>query len=88
MTRVADTHVPDADFNSAAAVFGEKELADLTIAISLMNAYNRLAIAFRPAPDSTLAAGFLADLSVRHEGGGIEDGVMFGESRGMPSPCD
>ncbi|EKZ99777.1 hypothetical protein D769_08532 [Cupriavidus sp. HMR-1] len=57
VTRVADTHVPDADFNAAAAVFGEKELADLTIAISLMNAYNRLAISFRRAPDSTLAAG-------------------------------
>jgi alkylhydroperoxidase family enzyme len=31
-------------------VFGEKELADLTIAIGLMNAYNRLAISFRATP--------------------------------------
>ena len=28
----------------------EKELADLTIAIGLMNAYNRLAIGFRNPP--------------------------------------
>lgn len=55
VTRVADTHVPDDDFKVAATAFGEKELADLTMAISLMNAYNRLAISFRRAPDSALA---------------------------------
>jgi alkylhydroperoxidase family enzyme len=32
------------------AAFSEKELADLTIAIGLMNAYNRLAIGFRNPP--------------------------------------
>src|ERR1700692_606845 len=50
VTRVADTAVPDADFQAASAVFSEKELADLTIAIGLMNAYNRLAIGFRVPP--------------------------------------
>lgn len=50
VTRVADSHVPDADFAAARALFTEKELADLTIAIGLMNAYNRLAISFRTAP--------------------------------------
>lgn len=56
VTRVAHTHVPDADFHHAAEVFSEKELADLTIAIGLMNAFNRLAISFRRTPDSALAA--------------------------------
>jgi hypothetical protein len=28
----------------------EKQLADLTIAVGLMNAYNRLAISFRATP--------------------------------------
>lgn len=56
VTRVADTHVPDADFEAAAKVFSEKELADLTMAIGLMNAFNRLAISFRREPDSALAA--------------------------------
>jgi AhpD family alkylhydroperoxidase len=56
VTRVADTHVPEDDFNLAAAAFSEKELADLTMAICLMNAYNRLAISFRRPPDSALAA--------------------------------
>lgn len=50
VTRVAETGVPDADHEAAAAVFEPKQLADLTIAIGLMNAYNRLAISFRATP--------------------------------------
>jgi AhpD family alkylhydroperoxidase len=45
-----DEGVRDSAFEAAAAVFGEKQLADLTIAISLMNAYNRIAISFRATP--------------------------------------
>ncbi|MFM0573055.1 carboxymuconolactone decarboxylase family protein [Paraburkholderia caledonica] len=55
VTLVATTHVQDVDFNAAAVAFSEKELADLTMAISLMNAYNRLAISFRRTPDSCCA---------------------------------
>ncbi|MDB5575967.1 MAG: carboxymuconolactone decarboxylase family protein [Bradyrhizobium sp.] len=50
VTRVAETGVPDAEYEAAAAVFGQKQLADLTIAIGLMNAYNRMAISFRVPP--------------------------------------
>jgi len=50
VTRVADTAVPDAAYEAAARVFDAKQLADLTIAIGLMNTYNRLAISFRAAP--------------------------------------
>ncbi|WP_044562235.1 carboxymuconolactone decarboxylase family protein [Azospirillum sp. B4] len=50
VTRVADTAVPDAEFQAARTQFSDKELADLTIAIGLMNAYNRLAISFRAVP--------------------------------------
>ena len=50
VTRVAETDVPDEDFKDASAHFSEKELADLTIAIGLMNAYNRIAISFRATP--------------------------------------
>lgn len=56
VTRVAETGVPDVEFETASRVFDEKELADLTMAISLMNAYNRLAISFRRTPDAVLAA--------------------------------
>ena len=52
VTRVATTGVPDADYEAARAVFEERELVDLTIAIGLMNAYNRLAISFRSTPQA------------------------------------
>jgi AhpD family alkylhydroperoxidase len=55
VTRVAETGVPDADYQAAAAEFNEKELADLTYAIGLMNAFNRFGIAFRVTPAAAKA---------------------------------
>jgi AhpD family alkylhydroperoxidase len=55
VTRVADTGVPDDAYMAARAVFEERELVDLTIAIGLMNAYNRMAISFRNTPQAVLA---------------------------------
>lgn len=52
VTRVSETEVPDAHYRAVAAVFGEKELVDLTIAIGLMNLYNRMAISFRNVPEA------------------------------------
>ena len=54
MTRVAETGVPDEAYQAARAVFDERELVDLTIAIGLMNAYNRMAISFRNTPQAAL----------------------------------
>ena len=54
VTRVAETAIPEVDYQSARAVFGEKELVDLTIAIGLMNTYNRMAIGFRKQPQAVL----------------------------------
>ncbi|MGW8461590.1 carboxymuconolactone decarboxylase family protein [Pseudomonas sp. CLCA07] len=50
VTRVADTGVPDAEYEAAAAEFNDKELADLTYAIGLMNAFNRFGVTFRSTP--------------------------------------
>lgn len=50
VTNVAATRVPDEDYEAAAAAFQPQQLADLTIAIGLINAYNRLAIGFRAPP--------------------------------------
>lgn len=50
VTRVAETGVPDEAYQAARVVYEERELVDLTIAISLMNAYNRMAISFRATP--------------------------------------
>ncbi|HEY4366141.1 MAG TPA: carboxymuconolactone decarboxylase family protein [Steroidobacteraceae bacterium] len=55
VTRVAETHVPDADYEAAAAEFSAKELADLTYAIGLMNAFNRLGVTFRRPPAAAKA---------------------------------
>jgi AhpD family alkylhydroperoxidase len=52
VTLVAETAIPDEDYKAAAAEFGEKELVDLTIAIGLMNLFNRLAISFRKTPEA------------------------------------
>jgi AhpD family alkylhydroperoxidase len=54
VTRVSETGVPDEAFQAARTVFEEKELIDLTIAISLMNASNRMAISFRNTPRAAL----------------------------------
>jgi AhpD family alkylhydroperoxidase len=50
VTRLDDHGVSDGAFAAAAAAFGEKRLVDLTLAIALMNAYNRMAISFRAMP--------------------------------------
>jgi len=54
VTRVAETGVPDNAYEAARAVFNEKEIVDLTIAIGLMNACNRMAISFRRTPQAAL----------------------------------
>ncbi|MHB9836440.1 carboxymuconolactone decarboxylase family protein [Paraburkholderia terrae] len=54
VTRVADTGVPDDEYQAARKVFDEREIVDLTIAIGLMNAYNRMAISFRNPPQAAL----------------------------------
>ena len=50
VTLVAQTGVPDDAYLAARTVFSEKDLVDLTIAIGLMNAYDRIAISFRDVP--------------------------------------
>ena len=57
LARVAETHAPDADYQAVRAVFDDKELADLTFAIALINAYNRIGIGFGQGPDRS----FLTD---------------------------
>jgi alkylhydroperoxidase family enzyme len=54
VTRVAETGIPDEAYRAARAVFEERELVDLTIAIGLMNVYNRLAIGFRNTPQAVI----------------------------------
>jgi AhpD family alkylhydroperoxidase len=50
VTRVAESRVPDELYNEVRKQFSEKELADLTLAIATINAWNRLAISARTVP--------------------------------------
>ncbi|EPF74487.1 carboxymuconolactone decarboxylase family protein [Acinetobacter rudis] len=54
VTHVATSAVPDDVYAYAHSIFSEKELVDLTLAISLMNAYNRMAISFRNPPQALI----------------------------------
>ncbi len=50
ITLVSSTHVPDDVYEEARKHFSEQELADLTLAASVINCWNRLAIASRAVP--------------------------------------
>ena len=50
VTKVTEGHVPDAVFEEVREQFNDKELADLTMAIAAINAWNRMAISFRALP--------------------------------------
>lgn len=50
VTLVTEGHVPDEAFAAVREHFSEQELVDLTLAITTINAWNRLSIAFRNVP--------------------------------------
>lgn len=50
ITRIADTHAPDEDYALLRAHFTEAESVNLTLAIGVINTWNRLAIGFRKMP--------------------------------------
>lgn len=50
VTKITEGHVPDEAFEEVRKQFSEKELADLTMAIAAINAWNRMAISFRAQP--------------------------------------
>lgn len=47
LTRVADTHVPDEDYELVKAHFSPEEQVKLSLLIGVINIWNRLAIGFR-----------------------------------------
>lgn len=50
VTRIAETHAPDADYDAVRAHFTDKEVVDLTTLIGMINLWNRLMISFRGQP--------------------------------------
>jgi len=52
VTRLKDGNVPDEVYEDARGQFSEEELIDLTVAVTTINTYNRINIAFKtPAGD-------------------------------------
>ncbi|WLG52759.1 carboxymuconolactone decarboxylase family protein [Pseudomonas sp. FP1742] len=50
LTQLSLTHAPDEDYAQLSAEFSPKEMIDLTVAISTINSWNRLAVGFRKMP--------------------------------------
>src|SRR5216117_400566 len=50
VTNIRDGHAPDETYEEVGRHFNEKELVDLTLVITTINAWNRLAIAARTVP--------------------------------------
>ncbi|MES2070903.1 MAG: carboxymuconolactone decarboxylase family protein [Pseudomonadota bacterium] len=50
ITLLAQTHAPDADYEALRAQFSEAEQVNVTVAITTINSWNRLAVGFRKSP--------------------------------------
>jgi AhpD family alkylhydroperoxidase len=56
LTRIAESHAPDADYEALRGHFSDKEIVDLTVLAGLINVWNRIAIGLRfvhPIPGET-----------------------------------
>ncbi|RTZ41502.1 carboxymuconolactone decarboxylase family protein [Candidimonas sp. SYP-B2681] len=47
LTRLPDTAAPDADYNELSQHFSQEEQVHLTLAITVINSWNRIAVGFR-----------------------------------------
>lgn len=50
LTCIAETHAPDEVYESVKPYFADKQLVDLSVAVAMINLWNRLSIAFRSEP--------------------------------------
>jgi len=50
ITLVSETHVPDSAYEEVKKYFSEKEIIDLTVVATVINMWNRMAIATRSVP--------------------------------------
>jgi len=50
VTLITEGHVPDALYEETRKHFNEQELIDLTLAVTTINSWNRISIAFRTTP--------------------------------------
>ena len=50
LTNIQDGHAPDAVFQELRSHFSEEEIVTLTLAVTIINTWNRIAIGFRMVP--------------------------------------
>jgi AhpD family alkylhydroperoxidase len=55
VTLITNGHAPDDIFEETRKHFNEKEIADLTLAIATINAWNRLSISARLLPENSIS---------------------------------
>jgi AhpD family alkylhydroperoxidase len=60
VTLVASTGIPDSAYEAVRAQFSEDEIRTLTLAISMINTWNRLNVAFRAVPGNYTPGMFKA----------------------------
>jgi alkylhydroperoxidase family enzyme len=63
LTLVSQNHVPDSAYQEVRKQFGEKELVDLTLLVTTINTWDRLAIALRAVPGSYQPSAASASVS-------------------------
>jgi AhpD family alkylhydroperoxidase len=66
LTRVADGQVPDSAWDQGKDIFNRSQLVDLTLLVTTMNAWNRLAIASRRLPDQPAIAARCSGSGLLH----------------------
>jgi AhpD family alkylhydroperoxidase len=65
LTLISEGGVPEALFRATREHFSEKEIVDLTLAIVVINGWNRIAISFRPPVGQYQPAPATAETAVR-----------------------
>ena len=91
VTLVAASRVPDKLFEEVRKQFTEKELADLTVAIAAINAWNRVCVAGRVTPEHTRFPRPACKRRVtqvsRHPASVISDSLVKTEVKVIRSPA-
>jgi len=67
VTVLSDGHVSDDVYSATRRQFSEEDILNLTLAITNINAWNRLSIAFRAVPGSYRPTGTSAEPPPRHQ---------------------
>jgi len=88
VTEMGEDGVPDVLFDEASAHFDEAELVDLTLAVIVINGWNRLAVTFRTEPGSYDPATFQLKRSDAPGAGSASRGPQYPPSSSDTLPAE